>query len=182
MDKKYRNIAIIAFSVIIVLLLIIIISLCVSIIGKNKASTKNEDIYNKKIYASAKLPDISGTENFVLDEFGKKTNISDSLKETKRWMNLQFTDFVVYSVNSKNSVILFTINNNNNMIIETGKFQLQLKDDSDKVVSIIDFDEVVLPSGGKIDVTVDVDGDITNVKNIVVDDINYKMNLQEVKQ
>lgn len=181
MENRTKNIILI---ISIAIILVIIVSggiLCISNLFGKKDSNK-EDVYNKELYISAKLPNISGNENSILDEFGKRTNISQELKEEKRWMNLQFTDFSVYSMNSNKSAILFTINNNSNMIIETGKFQLQLKDNSDKIVSIVNFDEVILPSSGKIKVTVDVDGDITNLKNIVVDDINYEMNLQEVEK
>ena len=96
-------------------------------------------------------------------------------------MNLDFTNFDVYSMNSKTSVITFKITNNNYMLIETGKFQLQLKDNTGNIVSLIDFDEISIPSSAQIDVTVDVTGDITNVKDIVIDEITYKMNLTEVE-
>ena len=47
--------------------------------------------------------------------------------------------------------------------------------------AIIDFDEVVLPSTGIIKVTVDINGDISNVKEIIIDNINYTMQINEVK-
>lgn len=181
MDKKNKIILIVIIVIIALILLIGGIYFVTVLVTRNNIQTTGEDLYNKTLYVSATLPDIFGNENVSKDEFGKKTNISEDVKKDKKWMNLDFTDFNVYSMNSKTSVISFKISNNNNMIIESSKFQFQLKDNSGNIVSIIDFDEVVLPSTGVIDVTVDITGDITNVKDIVIDDINYTMTLQEVK-
>ena len=166
----------------IILVVIIVLGLYILFSVKNKkVNNVSDNIYNKEIYLNVTLPNISGNENLLKDEFGKKTNISEKIKENKKWMNLDFSDFNIYALNSKNTFIIFKFINNNNMIIETGKFQLQLKDNSGNVVSVVNFDEIVLPSGGSIDVTVDVTGDVANVKDITVDEINYTMELQEVK-
>lgn len=130
MDKKSRNILIISIAIIVILLLITGIYLVTSLLTKNSIQTDNEDLYTKTLYVSATLPNIQGSENVSKDEFGKKTNISEEVKKDKKWMNLDFTDFNVYSMNSKTSVISFNISNNNNMIIESNKFQFQLKDNS----------------------------------------------------
>lgn len=143
--------------------------------------TEESDEYNKNLYVSATLPDIQGNNNITKDEFGKKINVSENVSEPKKWKNLDFDNFNVYSYNSLTSVISFDIVNNTNMILETSDYQLQLKDDSGNVVSIINFDSVTLPCGGTINVTVDITGDVTNVKDILVDEINYTMELQEVK-
>ena len=96
-------------------------------------------------------------------------------------MNLTFSDFEIYSMSGKTSVIKFTISNNNNMIVESNKFQLQLKNDNSEVFAIINFESLVIPSTGKVNVTVDVTGDIANVKDIAIDEVNYTMQIQEVK-
>ena len=180
MEKKKRIILIVVIGVIVLMLLALIGYLVILNINNN--SNQNiDDIYNKTLFVSATLPDISGNNNISRDEFGIKTNISESVNSDKKWMNLDFTNFEVYSSNSKTSVIKFKITNNNYMMIEPGKFQLLLKDDSNQIVSLVDFDELSIPSSATIDVTVDVTGDISNVKDIVIDEINYKMTMQEVK-
>lgn len=179
MDKNMKKFFIIIISVTIALLLIWSIYFVTRLLMKNSIKNTNEDLYNKELYVSATLPNITGNTNSYTDDFGRKVNSSTQVNEDKKWMNLNFTDFEVYSVAGKNSVIKFTISNNNNIIIESSKFQLQLKDDSANVVAVVDFDSVVLPSTGKINVTVDVIGDIANVKELIIDNINYTM--QEVK-
>ena len=181
MEKKKRIILIIVISVILLALVVFSVFLVTTYFTKKNVNNVSEDIYNKELYVSARLPDIDGNENVSLDEFGKKSNKSEEVLKDKKWMNLDFTDFEVYSMNSKTSVISFKIINNNYMVIETGKFQLQLKDNTGNIVSLIDFDEISLPSSAQINVKVDVVGDITNVKDIVIDEITYKMNLTEVE-
>ncbi len=181
MENKKRIILILVIAVIILALIIFSIYLITSNIMKNNINNVAEDVYSKTINKSVRLPNISGSENVTIDEFGKKSNNSEDVLKDKMWMNLDFTDFQVYSMNSKTSIISFKITNNNYMLIETGKFQLQLKDNSGNIVSLIDFDEINLPSSAEINVTVDVTGDITNVKDIVIDEITYKMNLTEVE-
>lgn len=181
MENKKRIILILVIAVIILALTIFSIYLITSNIMKNNINNVAEDVYSKTINKSVRLPNISGNENVSIDEFGKKSNNSEDVLKDKMWMNLDFTDFQVYSMNSKTSIISFKITNNNYMLIETGKFQLQLKDNSGNIVSLIDFDEINLPSSAEINVTVDVTGDITNVKDIVIDEITYKMNLTEVE-
>lgn len=175
MEKKKRIILITVIGIIVLILLALIGYLVIININKNKSNQNIDDIYNKTLFVNAKLPNISGSNNVMKDEFGTKTNISESVNSDKKWMNLDFTDFEVYSSNSKTSVIKFKITNNNYMIIEPGKFQILLKDDSGQIVSLVDFDELSIPSSATIDVTVDVTGDISNVKDIVIDEINYKM-------
>ena len=179
--KKKNLVLIIVISVILLVLVAFSVFLVTTYLTKKNVNNVSEDIYNKELYVSARLPDIPGNENVSLDEFGKKSNTSEEVLKDKMWMNLDFTDFEVYSMNSKTSVISFKITNNNYMVIETGKFQLQLKDNTGNIVSLIDFDEINLPSSAQINVKVDVVGDITNVKDIVIDEITYKMNLTEVE-
>ena len=181
MDNKFKKILLIGMGIAGVLLIIWIIYFVSTLVIKNSVKNINKDLYEKELFVSPTLPNITGNTNSFYDEYERKLNNSLELKNEKKWMNLTFNNFEVYSVSGKTSVIKFTILNNNNMIVESNKFQLQLKDDNEKVVSVINFDSVVLPSTGKIDVTVDVTGDIANVKDIVVDDINYTMQIQEVK-
>ena len=182
MDSKKKNIILIVVISIIVLALVICGIYFITVqMTRNNINNNSEDIYNKNLYVSATLPSIKGTNNTMRDEFGKRSNVSEDLKVNKQWMNLEFNDFEVYSLNSTTSVINFKIVNNNYMYIESNKFQLQIKDDSGEIVSIVDFDEVTIPSSGVINVTVDVRGDITNLKDILVDEIDYKMELQEVE-
>lgn len=181
MNEKNRNLVIIIVIVVIIVLLAIISILAINAVKQKNNTTTQSNVYDKDLYVSSKLPNISGTDNVSKDEFGKKTNVSENVASPKKWMNLDFTDFKVYSYNSSTSVISFKISNNTNMIIETGDFQLQLKNDEGKVVSIVNFEGLLVPCGGNVNVTVDVTGDITNVKDIAVDDINYTMELQEVK-
>lgn len=176
-----KKIFLIIIGVAVVLLLIWTIYFVSTLLIKNSVKNTNEDLYNKELFVSTTLPNITGNTNSYYDDYQRKVNSSQDIKNEKKWMNLTFDNFQIYSVSGKTSVIKFTISNNNNMIIESNKFQLQLKDDNQKVAAIINFDSVVLPSTGKIDVTVDVNGDISNVKDIVVDDINYTMQIQEVE-
>ena len=131
-DKKSKNILIVVIVIIVLLLLVAATYIVTALVTRNIINTDVEESYAKTLYVSATLPDILGTENVVKDEFGKKTNISDQVKQDKKWMNIDFVNFNVYSMNSKTSVISFEILNNNNMVIESGKFQFQLKDNSRK--------------------------------------------------
>ena len=108
-EKRNRNIIIISVAIIILILSITGICLVTSLLTKNTVKQNKEDLYNKTLYVSATLPNISGKENVSIDEFGKKTNVSEEIKNEKKWMNLDFTDFNIYSMNSKTSVISFKI-------------------------------------------------------------------------
>lgn len=177
MEGKNKSLVII---IVVIFLIILILGIGVLVI---KSSGKKEEIvesdeYNRELFVSATLPNIQGNDNISKDEFGKRKNISEEVNTPKKWNNLDFTDFEIYSYNNSTSVIAFNITNNTNMIIETSDFQLQLKDDNLNIVSIVDFDGIVFPCGANVAVTVDITGDIVNVKDIVVDEINYTMQLQ----
>ena len=180
MESKDRNTKLIIIVVSVILILLVILAIYFIIIkNAKKANNVVEDIYNKKVYVSATLPNIQGNENVILDEFGRKTNISEKLSNVQKFNNLDFEDFKVYSSNNKTSVISYTVINNNNIMVESGRIQLQLKDKDGNVLSIVNIDSIDLLSQAKANVTVDITGDIANVYEVVVDDVNYTMELKE---
>ncbi len=181
MDKKMKKFLLVCILIATLILVIWTIFFVSKLIISKKVKNSNEDLYNKELYVSATLPNIVGNTNSLYDDYGRKLNVSSDIKNEKKWMNLTFSDFEIYSMSGKTSVIKFTISNNNNMIVESNKFQLQLKNDNSEVVAIINFESLVIPSTGKVNVTVDVTGDIANVKDIAIDDVNYTMQVQEVK-
>lgn len=169
----------IIITVVIGIVILLVLFSTIFLFNRDKSeNTVAKDIYNQKEYKSVVLPNVTGVNNSVKDEFGKMLNISDKLKENKVWTNLEFNNFTIYSLNSGTSTITYEIYNPTSDEIESGNYQLQLLDDSDKIVSIIDFESFSIPSRGKRTVNVSVTGDVTNVKDIKVDDINYTMKIQ----
>lgn len=175
------NKKIILIVIIVVVALLLLFSTFFLFNRENNTQSKSNDIYNQQEYKSVTLPNIAGNNHTLKDEFGKTQNTSDELKKEKVWTSLRFNSFTVYSLSSGRSTIKFEVYNPTNDAIESDNYQLQLLDDTDKIVSIIDFDSFLIPSLGKRTVEVSVTGDVTNIKDIKVDDINYTMKIQEVK-
>lgn len=175
------NKKIILIVIIVVVALLLLFSTFFLFNRGNNTQNNSKDIYNQQEYKSVTLPNIAGNNHVLKDEFGKIQNTSEELKQDKMWTSLKFNSFNVYSLNEGRSTIKFEVYNPTNDAIESDNYQLQLLDDTDKIVSIIDFESFLIPSLGKRTVEISVTGDVTNVKNIKVDDINYTMKIQEVK-
>ncbi len=178
MNNK-KTILIIALIVFVILIIGTIIAFIVLPKDEQKVDNSNS-LYNQELYIDATLPSISGSENVTRDEFLKKTNVSELLKNDKVWMELTFTNFNVYSLRDSISTIEFDIVNNTNYLIESSKFQFQILGENLQILSLINFDEVVMPQNATCHVTVNVTGDVTNLKDIKVDDINYTMKVGDV--
>ncbi len=175
MDKNKK---ILLISAIIVLILIVTVILIVTLSNPKEDLVAKDDKYNQEVYVDVALPDILGDDNVQIDEFGKKTNMSELLKVDKTWMDLVFSDFNVYSLRAGISTIEFDITNPTTYLYESGKFQLQLLGENSEVLSVIDFDEVRMLTGAVYHVIVSITGDITNLKDIKIDDINYTMKVE----
>ena len=171
MDKKKKILLICAIIALIVILIVSIV-LIVTLSGRNQEVVVKDDRYNQEVYFDVTLPDITGENNVQIDEFGKKTNISQLLDADKNWMDLIFSDFNVYSLRTGISTIEFHITNPTTYLYESGKFQLQLLGENLEVLSVIDFDELTMLTGAVHHVTVNITGDITNLKDIKVDEGN----------
>ena len=172
MDKKKKILLI--FATIILLVIIAAIILIITLSGGKQGVVEKDDKYNQEVYVDVTLPDILGENNVEIDEFGKKTNISELINSDKNWMDLIFSEFNVYSVRTGISTIEFDITNPTTYLYESGKFQLQLLGENLEVLSVIDFDELTMLTGAVYHVT----GDITNLKDIKVDDIKYTMKIK----